>query len=190
MVKRNPPVRWQKIKKMILPAGLIIILAGMFFFLGTHQVSGVSMEPTFQDGDCILIVKQLRPERGDIVTFAPVDEPNSSYVKRVVGVPGDHVLLRGTTLYLVPKEETMPEVAADVWEPDNLPESTQVIFLEDSAVTSLLYYENIPEDQYFVEGDNREHSTDSRNFGWIDRNQIEGIVKLRYFPFSKIGVIS
>lgn len=188
--KQRKLLNWRKSLKLIVSFWFLAVIIGMFIFLGTHQVSGQSMAPTFQDQDRILILKQVTPKRGDIVTFSPVDDPSASYVKRVIGVPGDHVLLRRNTLYLVPKEETMPEVPADVFEPTNLPTSTQIITVDSTIATNLVNYRNIPENHFFVEGDNHDHSTDSRNFGWIARNQIEGIVKFRYYPFSEIGIIS
>ncbi len=187
---REKPLKQKKVMKRLLPFWFIGVLLVMFFFLGTHQVNGESMEPTFQDQDRILILKRMTPQRNDIVTFTPEDDPSGSYVKRVIGVPGDHLLLRGDPLYLVPKEDEMPEVPADVWEPTNLPASTQIITVESTVATTLFNYSNIPEGHYFVEGDNRNHSTDSRSFGWISQDQIEGVVKYRYYPLSKMGSIS
>lgn len=166
------------------------IIGLMFFFLGTHQVSGESMEPTFQDQDRIVVLKQVLPKRNDIITFEPADAPGESYVKRIVGLPGDHLLMRGETLYLVPKDEKMPEVPATVWEPTNLPESTMKILVQSNVAQTLANYKNIPDGHYFVEGDNRDHSTDSRSFGWVLEEQIEGIVKFRYYPFSNMGPVS
>lgn len=186
-----PPAQWVK-QRWKEGVGLLIILSvGLFLFAryGTHQVSGQSMEPTFQDKDRILIQKGRTPQRYDIVTLEPPNKPEESYVKRVIGMPGDHLILRGTTLYLVPGDLPAPEVDPTQTVLTDLPDGTQVIDVSKTVASTLFNYKNIPEAVYFVEGDNRDHSLDSRSFGWVNEEKIEGVVFYRYYPWSTMGTI-
>lgn len=177
------------LKKTIFIIGGITVLS-VLVGIGTHQVKGESMVPTFEEGDKIFIFKLGEPCRGDIVTFTPSDQPDTSYIKRVIGMPGDGVILRGETLYLIPREKEVPDVSPSTWIPDNLPEGTQQITVKTNVAQSMANYSKVPENSYFVEGDNRDNSTDSRNFGWVSTEQIEGIVWYRYYPFSKLGTVN
>ncbi|MBO0466146.1 signal peptidase I [Enterococcus plantarum] len=165
-------VNWKK-RSIILVLILISIL--FFVFLRTHQVSGNSMLPTLNDGDKILVWKGRVPKRFTIITLEPMDNPQESYVKRVIGMPGDKLDLKGNSLrisYLTNKVEEYEEIN-----------------VTDGVAMILEGQNEIPMDKYFVLGDNRSHSNDSRSMGLINRTQIEGVVGWRYYPFNRIGHI-
>lgn len=171
--------------------GLVIfslILVSFFHFFGTHQVSGQSMAPTFASGERILIQRGTRLTRYTIVTFEPKDSPGESYVKRVVGLPGDRIQVDGNALFLLPKEQSSQlEEDFSKMTSSELPSGVQKITISEEAAKALHRYQLIPEGNYFVLGDNRRKSNDSRVFGFVNEKQIEGVVFFRYYPFNKIG---
>lgn len=165
------------IKRIQNSVFLLVMLSCLLFLflLKTHQVSGESMLPTLENGDKIFVWRGRKPKRLDIITLSPMDNPQESYVKRVIGMPGDSLQLNGNTLqisYL-----------------NNGHEEQEAITLTDGVTMILEEQTKIPADKYFVLGDNRDHSNDSRSFGLVNRKQIEGVVSWRYYPFNRIGTI-
>ncbi|MBO0445119.1 signal peptidase I [Enterococcus ureilyticus] len=163
-------VNWKKNSIILI---LILICILFFAFLRTHQVSGNSMLPTLNDGDKILVWKGRVPNRFAIITLEPMDNPQESYVKRVIGMPGDKLDLKGNYLrisYVTNKGKEYEEIN-----------------VTDGVAMILERQDEIPMDKYFVLGDNRSHSNDSRSLGLINRTQIEGVVGWRYYPFNRIG---
>ncbi|MGX7263448.1 signal peptidase I [Enterococcus crotali] len=156
---------------------LILILICVLFLVlfRTHLVNGISMFPTLEEGDKIIVKKGKIPTRGDIITLKPEDNPQESYVKRVVGMPGDALALEGNSLRVSYLE--------------NGHKKREEITVTDGVAMILEKQHKIPKDKYFVLGDNRSHSNDSRSLGLINRTQIEGVVGWRYYPFNRIGHI-
>lgn len=146
----------------------------MVFVAQAFTVDGPSMEPTFYTGERILADKltfRFRdPRRGDVIVFDPPVE-SDYYIKRIVGIPGDEVMIRNGKLYvngLVASDDYTTGPMAGDYGP---------------AI--------VPENSYFVLGDNRINSKDSRDrsVGMIPRNLIIGRVLLRYWPLSRTGLI-
>ena len=158
---------------------LAIVLAFTFvYFIGLRtSVVGQSMSPTLVSGDEILVnrfvYKVTDPKRGDIIVFLPNgNEKSHYYVKRVIGVPGDTVLIQNGAVYIngeVYKEEI--EAAA----------------IEEAGLASEEI--TLDSDEYFVLGDNRNNSEDSRyaNIGNIKKDYIIGKAWFRVAPFSSFG---
>lgn len=150
------------------------------FIMGPNQVKGASMEPTFHTGDYILTSKityKFRTiEHGDVVVFKSLKNTDIEFIKRVIGLPGDQILLQNTTVYLNGKP-VMENYIAD---------KTNVFeggFLkEGQAIT-------VPPESIFVMGDNRPRSSDSREFGPIPIKSVIGVVFYRYYPPGKMGWI-
>jgi len=156
---------------------LIIVLPVRWFVAQPFIVSGASMENTFHT-DEYLIIDQLsyhfeEPERGDVVVFRYPKDPSKFFIKRVIGVPGDTVDIQGDVVSVTPKnEETMV-----------LSEPYVKSMAENTSVT-----ETLGEREYFVMGDNRDASSDSRVWGVLNRDKIVGRAFLRLFPFNEAEV--
>lgn len=147
------------------------------------------MAPTFSTGDRLLIHKGQAIERNDIVTFEPLDTPGGSYVKRVIGLPGDRLFATKTQLYLFQNLKKNADVEKLI-ETNKLPDSTLILdFTEAQAERIFAGVSEIPVDQYLVLGDNRQNSKDSRAFGLINTSQIEGVVNFRFYPLNKWGFV-
>lgn len=139
------------------------------------------MDNTFHSGDYILTSKityKLRPiHRGDIVVFKSLSNPNIDYIKRVVGLPGDKIMINDTGVYV--NDTLLPEnylhVKTNLWDRGFVRSGIPI---------------DIPEGMVFVLGDNRPRSSDSREFGPIPMDNIIGHVFYRYFPVNVMGPVS
>ena len=138
------------------------------------------MYPNFQDQEYLLtdkITYQLsEPKRGDIIVFKAPGNEKYDYIKRITGLPGDsikvencHILVNGQIL----EEEYLPE---------NLCTSAGHFWQSGQSIT-------LDENQYFVSGDNRPYSSDSRDWGTVPEKNIVGKVWLRYWPVDRVGII-
>lgn len=174
-------------KETLLWLVLLVMFIVFFTNFSLHHLKGISMEPTLQNNDFILISKRKKPSRYSIATFFSNSEKTESYTKRIIGMPGDRIRTHEGHLYLLPKENDINPSISLI---KDIPDGTIRIAVTDDIFKELSYYERIPANYYFVEGDNRLHSEDSRTFGLISKEQIEGIVCLRYFPFSRIGTVN
>lgn len=156
----------------------------------THRVTGNSMLPTLENNDRIIVKKGNRPDRYDLITFDPEISDASSYVKRIVAMPGDQLWTEGNAVYLRPKKAGKWVLnTANPMTAEELPDSTLKVIVSDEVFQKLRNTNKIPDGSYFVLGDNRSASKDSREMGLIQETQIEGIVSFRYFPFTKIGQV-
>jgi signal peptidase I len=144
------------------------------FIVAAYKIPSASMVPTLEIGDRILANKSIyyftEPQRGDIVVFKSVDEnDDETLIKRVVGVAGDKIRLRQGTLYVngIPQEEP---------------------YLNQNRPTKDSYGpERVPEGNIFVMGDNRDNSADSRVFGFLPLENVEGEAFVRFWPIPQIG---
>jgi signal peptidase I len=181
----SPDVTVQKDRSLfgyaLFAVGLALIIR--FFVATPYIVSGASMEHNFENHD-YLIVDRLTydfstPQRGDIVVFGLPQEPSRDLIKRVIGLPGETVEIAGTAPTVTIVNSTHPGGFV-LDEPyltrENLGGST------DMKVT-------LGADQYFVLGDNRKVSADSRLWGTLPRKDIVGRVLLRLFPFNAINIL-
>lgn len=180
---------------------LVIYLLIHNFIAQPFQVEQPSMEPTVLDGDYVLIDK-VSPrfsdyQRGDIIVFnPPPDEGDVPFIKRVIGLPGDTVELDNGRVYVTPRGGTRGlvhdalDAKGDGYESyvsiglDGKPDATIPRDPEGTAKWT------IPSGSYFVLGDHRSVSQDSRWFGPISRSLIIGRAWLRYFPLNRIEVFS
>ncbi len=145
------------------------------FLIRPFIVNGGSMDPTFTTGDYLLIdevsYKLHAPERGDVVVFRAPPEPDKFFIKRMIGLPGDTVTIKGSVVTITnaeyPKGFTLSE-------PFITHESSN-----DMSVT-------VPTDQYFVLGDNRSGSYDSRSWGFVPKANIRGRALLQLLPLKHI----
>jgi signal peptidase I len=174
---------------------MIFALFVRTFLFQVFQIPSPSMENTLLVGDHILVNKfavtplslgaerQLLPladpRRGDVVTFRPPHDPAQDYVKRVIGLPGDTVRIVNGSVYLrqAGREGFIPLVEPYMShrDPGSVPDS----------LNNLGPIE-VPEAQYFVMGDNRDDSLDSRDWGFVPRSNISGRALLIYWSFEGI----
>jgi signal peptidase I len=192
-VKQLLPITTAQYKKRIkelLFLVLLILSISVIFSFKTHVVRGNSMYPTLANKDRILVKKSSQPKRYDLITFDPLMSKEKSYVKRVAAVPGDQLWTQGDAVYLRPQKagkwvlNTAEQLTAE-----ELPDSTLKVIVSPEVFQKLRNLHKIPENCYFVLGDNRSASKDSRTMGLIQAKQIEGIVLWRYYPFDSMGLI-
>ena len=172
----------------------ILLLMGclcFLFLIRTHRVDGQSMAPTLADNDRLLVRKNQQPDRYALITIESHNKSNESYVKRVIGMPGDRIWVDNNSLYLnqaLAETDTMMESNQSL-SGEQLPDGTIKVWVTEAVAQALVHVKVIPDNQYFVLGDNRNHSTDSRQFGLINAASIEGTVIFRYYPFTHMGGI-
>ena len=157
-----------------------IIVGGVYFFLGRpFTVSGASMYPTLHNGDRMVLSKVGDVHRFDVVILKAPDE-NVEYIKRVIGMPGDTIEMKSGVLYINGKKVDQPFINTEAL-------AKQTVFMDDFTLESLTGESKVPEGKYFVLGDNRGVSKDSRMIGFIDRSAIEGKAVFTIWPFGRIG---
>ena len=157
-----------------------IIVGGVYFFLGRpFTVSGASMYPTLHNGDRMVLSKVGDIHRFDVVILKAPDE-NVEYIKRVIGMPRDTVEMKSGVLYINGKKVDQPFINTEAL-------VKQTVFMDDFTLESLTGESKVPEGKYFVLGDNRGVSKDSRMIGFIDRSAIEGKAVFTIWPFGRIG---
>lgn len=160
----------------IVGLAVVLLLVRMFVF-SPVIVSGHSMDPTLKDRERVIALKNKEPKRFDIVTFPAPDEPKTSYIKRVIGLPGDEIEYKDDQLYVNGKKLAEPYL--DQFKSE-LPKGEDLT--GDFKAT-------VPEGTYFVMGDNRKNSKDSRMIGPIEKDKISGNVKFAFWPVSKFGLV-
>ena len=159
-----------------LVTSLIIVFFIRYFIIQPFFVVGASMEPNFESGD-YLIVDELsyflrQPKRGEVVIFHPPSKPGDYYIKRIIGLPGEEVMIRDGKVYF--RNNNVSEWVS-------LDENYQVSGYTDGELSK-----SLGQDEYFVLGDHRSASSDSRYFGPVSKKSIIGRALLRGFPFNKI----
>ncbi len=137
------------------------------------RVENVSMKPTLQPGEFLLInrvaYKLGEPDIGDIIVFHAPGESEMDYIKRVIGLPGDQVRIEDGTVYV--NEQPLYET-----------------YVADQPRYTGTW--DVPDGQYFVLGDNRNNSSDSHLWGFVPEDDIVGRALLIYWPFSEITILS
>lgn len=184
-----------KIIKEWLPVVIIIaliFLARMFVF-SPVKVEGHSMDPTLHDKQRLVTSKISNLDLQDIITTKEPDNQNMYVVKRIIGLPGDHVQMKNNVLTINGKEYAEPylDEFKEKFKKDKLNEeySYNTAFQEQAANADSFtndFEVTVPKNQYFVLGDNRLISKDSRIFGFVDKSLIQGKVVVRFWPLNEI----
>lgn len=154
---------------------VIISLVAVFivrtFIAQPFLVSGASMEPNFQDGNYLIIdevtYRFRAPERGDVIVFRFPKDPKTFFIKRILGLPGDEVIVDNGAIEVFRNGKSV---------------------LKETG-TSGNYRGVMKTSQYFVVGDNRYNSFDSRSWGPIEKKHIVGLARLRVLPLNEIGLV-
>jgi signal peptidase I len=156
-----------------LVIGLCIVAFIIVFLYTPVRVEGNSMTPSLDDQERILINKfvyRIEPiQRGDIIVFRYPRDPAKSFIKRVIGLAGDHILIDDGHVYVNGK------LVAE----DYVPRAYQ----DDRSYPEVV----VPPDSYFVLGDHRSLSNDSRDFGPVASSYIYGKAVFGYWPMEKVG---
>src|SRR3989344_4024703 len=157
---------WEIIEVVLISGVTVFIIRN--FLAQPFLVSGASMEPNFSNGNYLIVdevtYRFREPERGEVVVFRYPKDRSVFFIKRIVGLPGERVLVRGSRVTVYKNgEQVFSEVGTS-----------------GSADTTL------NDGQYFVLGDNRYNSFDSRNWGPITKKNIIGIARIKNFPLDQI----
>jgi len=165
-----------------LALGLLIFVLIRNFLLQPFIVYGSSMEPSFVDREYLLVekisYKFKKPKRGDVIIFHPPGQSGRMvfYIKRVVGLPGEKIIINNGRVYIY--NRAYPN-GIELEEP----------YLLGKKRTTGSLSKTLKQDEYFVLGDNRENSQDSREFGVLPAKNIAGRAFITIFPFSRFGIV-
>lgn len=168
---------WTQLRVWVRDLAVSLCLAGfvILFLYQPVKVEGTSMEPRLTDQERVFINKFIYKfesvSRGDVVVFWYPKDVTKSFIKRVVGVPGDRVELRAGELFVNGERVSEPYLEADFRGEDSF-----------SAVA-------VPQGEYFVLGDHRTSSNDSRSWGTVPEKYIYGKAQLVYWPVGKWGLL-
>ncbi len=168
---------WKNIWDMtvvILIAAAIVFPIRKFIFQ-PFIVSGSSMEPTYYTGD-YLIIDELgyrfsEPNRGDVIVFSYPQNPEQKFIKRIIGLPGETIEIKGGKVFVQQKEKNF---------------ELQELYLPPSSMTIEEKRLSLGSEEYFVMGDNRMASYDSRKWGALPKDKIIGRVLIKVFSPKKI----
>lgn len=160
---------WEIVEVVLISLAAVFVIRT--FIAQPFLVSGASMEPNFQDGN-YLIIDELtyrfrEPERGDVIVFRFPKDTKTFFIKRILGLPGERVVVDNGTI----------EVSRD----------GESVYREGG--TSGAYKGVLKTGQYFVVGDNRYNSFDSRSWGPIEKKHIIGLARLRVLPLTELEII-
>lgn len=184
----NPPDQhktshnfWSTVKewtKTIIIA-LIIALPIRFFIAEPFIVSGASMDPTFASGQ-FLIVDRLtyrfeEPKRGDVIIFEYPNDPSVYFIKRIIGLPGETVEVNNGQITIINSENPN---GFKITEP----------YIQSARASHDNFTKKLNDTEYFVMGDNRLQSSDSRLWGPLDKHFIIGRPIIRLLPFNAVSV--
>ena len=163
----------------IVVISLIIIIGIRSFVMQPFFVNGQSMEPNFHDGD-YLIVNEIGyrlddPKRGDVVIFHYPSDPRQFFIKRIIGLPGEKLEIKNNKITIYNKER-----------PDGF--VLDEFYISKSAVISKDYSQELKNDEYYVLGDNRTASSDSRVWGVLERHYMVGKAWVRAWPFGDFSI--
>ncbi len=169
---------WEILKIVII--ALVIVVPIRYFVFQPFVVRGDSMEPNFYSGD-YLIVDEISyrinsPKRGDVIVFKYPKNPSQRFIKRIIGLPSEIVEIDNGKVIVYGSEG----------QSQNLDESEYLILNQEIIGNSTT---ELGSGEYFVLGDNRFYSSDSRRWGILPENNIIGKVFLRVFPFDAFAKI-
>lgn len=167
------------LQTILMAFGLFLVI--YFFLFRPFQVSGYSMFPTYKDKEYILTnligLRINGVKRGDVIVFkAPLDQ-DKDYIKRIIGLPGETLSVHDTHVFINGKQFDETAYLHDV-------KTGPGTFLDEGKSVT------IPKDNYLVMGDNRSGSSDSREWGFVTRDEIIGKALIVYWPISAWRVIS
>ncbi len=169
---------WETIKIVVI--SLIIILPIRYYLVQPFFVKGASMESNFEDGDYIFVdelsYQFSDPKRGDVVIFRYPLDRSQFFIKRVIGLPGETIEIKDNKVYVYNFDNPKGFIL-------------QEPYLDANQQTLGNIRIRLDDNDYFVLGDNRLQSSDSRRWGAVNRASITGRAAIRLWPISKIAKI-
>ena len=164
---------------------VVVFAVAIFLFvyllvMQPHKIKGASMEPNFPDGEYLLtdkITRRVRePARGDVVVFKAPGANGEEFIKRIIGLPAEKIAIDNGKIYINDKLLEESYIGSNI-------RTAPGIFLQNQPDVE------VPLNHYFVLGDNRPSSSDSRTWGFISKEDITGRAWFIYWPVSSIGVV-
>ena len=158
------------------------IFAIIYLFVAQfHKVSGNSMVPTYHNGDFLITEKISyklgEPKRGQVIVLKNPKDESQDFIKRIIAIPGDTIKIEGNYIYI------NNQLLNEKYLPSNTLTHAGAYLTEGTTFTA-------GPDQYYAIGDNRNHSSDSREWGPITKEGIIGRALFRYFPVQDIGLLT
>jgi signal peptidase I len=175
----NPELDFEKRFRLVREVIETIVLTVLMFLVirfavQNFNVEGTSMEPSLHNGELILVDKWTYlfhpPQRGDVIVFVAPPDPALDFVKRIIGVPGDRISVSGTTIIV---------------DGVTLNESYVAAINQGNPYDANIQNKIVPPNMYFVLGDDRVRSDDSRRWGFVPRMNIIGRAALVYWPLQQ-----
>ena len=155
---------------------LLIVVPIRIFIAQPFLVNGSSMTPTFETGDYLIIdeisYRFNEPERGEVIILKFPEDKSKFFIKRIIGLPGERVRIENGKVFVSRND------------------SEEIQIIEEYVLNKSFgnFDSTLAEDEYFVMGDNRTASLDSRSWGLLSKNLIKGRAFLRLLPITKIGI--
>lgn len=177
--RKSIKVIYEFVEAFVISASVFVVV--YLFLMQPHQVKGSSMYPTFKDKEYLLTdkitYKRSSPSYGDVIVFkAPVNE-NFDFIKRVIALPGQTVMIKDGDVYIDGKVLNEYYLSSDI-----VTNPGQFLLEGESYV--------VQPGELMAFGDNRDHSSDSRDWGPVPDQNIVGRVFFRYWPSNVVGIIS
>jgi len=167
------------IQSILIAASIFLVI--YLFLFRPFQVTGESMYPNFKDKEYVLTnliaLRFGHPVRGDVVVFKAPPAPDKDFIKRVIGTAGDRIMVKDGEVYV--NGEKLDEHS---YLNDDV-KTTQGSFLSEGQEVT------VPDGNYFVMGDNRQYSSDSREWGFVPQANIIGESFFAYWPLNQMGLI-
>ncbi|MBP6931676.1 MAG: signal peptidase I [Candidatus Pacebacteria bacterium] len=167
---------WDLVKFIAL--ALIIVIPIRTYIAQPFIVSGESMVPTFQDGQYLIVdeisYRMGHVNRGDVVIFKYPHDTSRYFIKRIIGLPGEQIEISGKSVKITNKENPLGFTLSEP-------------YINEDFITNEKY--NTGPDEYFVMGDNRNRSADSRSWGVVNKKFLIGRAYLRLLPFNSIDYL-
>lgn len=179
----------------VVVTAFILAMIVRTFIIQAFKIPSRSMVPTLRVGDHLFVCKFIyglpipftdekifefhSPQRGDIIVFKSPTDSKKDYIKRVIGLPGDEIMIKDKQVYINGKP---------LDEPYKVHSSLRILSV-GSPRDNWKEPKKVPEDSYFMMGDNRDDSTDSRFWGFLEKELIKGKAIFIYWPPNRINII-
>ena len=181
---RKPTWRWL----LVLASVFVAVFISTRYFIANDIVAGNSMAPTLRSDQRLISIKHRTPKRFDIIVLTEPVAPHALFIKRVIGLPGDTIKVVNDQLWINGHRVKEPFLNPRFIQKALANNPTAKNFTADFALKTLktTHTAKIPAGHYFVMGDNRLISYDSRGFGLISKSAIESVVVWRYWPVTQM----